>query len=119
MTLTSRPQPLTVDAFEALLGFPMDPFQRNAVAAHAGVQSVLVSAPPGTGKTAIAEYAPLDVLARGGRALYTTPIKALSNQKFRDFQRLLERAAERGLVPPDADAGLLTGDIVVNSDARL
>ncbi|MDP8924354.1 MAG: DEAD/DEAH box helicase, partial [Chloroflexota bacterium] len=119
MTLIGRPQPLTVDAFEALLGFPLDPFQREAIFAYAAGHSVLVAAPTGTGKTAIAEYAALDALARGGRALYTTPIKALSNQKFRDFQKLLERAAERGLVPTDADAGLLTGDLVVNSNARL
>src|SRR6266511_1439413 len=75
---------------------------------------VLVAAPTGTGKTAIAELAVLDALRRGGRAIYTTPIKALSNQKLRDFRRLLERAAERGLIDPGREAGLLTGDIVLN-----
>ena len=80
---------------------------------------MLVAAPTGTGKTAIAEFAALDALRRGARALYTTPIKALSNQKLRDFRKLLARAIERGLLPPGKDAGLLTGDIVLNPDAAL
>ena len=105
--------------FEALLGFSLDPFQREAIDAFASGHSVLVAAPTGTGKTAIAEYAALDALSRGARAIYTTPIKALSNQKFRDFGRLLERAAERGLLDAGQDVGLLTGDIVVNSNGRL
>jgi ATP-dependent RNA helicase HelY len=112
-------KPLDVRAFEALLGFALDPFQREAIEAYSAGRSVLVAAPTGTGKTAIAEYAALDTLARGGRAFYTTPIKALSNQKFRDFGRLVERAAERGLLDASQDVGLLTGDVVVRSDARL
>lgn len=111
--------PLDPAAFEALIGFPLDPFQRDAIDAYLGGHSVLVAAPTGTGKTAIAEFAALDALRRGARALYTTPIKALSNQKLRDFRRLLERAAERGLMQPGHDAGLLTGDIVLNPDASL
>jgi len=110
-------QPLAVADYEALVGFPLDPFQAEAVEAYLRGHSVLVAAPTGTGKTAIAELAVLDALRRGGRAIYTTPIKALSNQKLRDFRKLLERGAERGLIDPGREAGLLTGDIVLNQDA--
>ena len=118
MTATSRP-PLTLPEFESLVGFPLDPFQAEAVEAYLAGQSVLVAAPTGTGKTAIAELAVLDTLRRGARAIYTTPIKALSNQKLRDFRRLLEAAVERGLLEPGSEVGLLTGDIVLNPNARL
>jgi len=116
---TSVYPPLDLAAFEELLGFRLDPFQGEATAAYLAGESVLVAAPTGTGKTAIAEFAALDALRRGAKALYTTPIKALSNQKLRDFRKLLERATERGLIPPGHDAGLLTGDIVLNPDASL
>ena len=116
---TSVYPPLDLAAFEELLGFRLDPFQGEATAAYLAGESVLVAAPTGTGKTAIAEFAALDALRRGAKALYTTPIKALSNQKLRDFRKLLERATERGLIPPGHDAGLLTGDVVLNPDASL
>src|SRR4051794_6152361 len=112
-------QPLAVADFEALVGFPLDPFQVEAVEAYLSGHSVLVAAPTGTGKTAIAELAVLDALRRGARAIYTTPIKALSNQKLRDFRALIGRAVEGGLLDPGTDVGLLTGDIVLNSDASL
>jgi superfamily II RNA helicase len=118
MSPPARP-PLSVADFEALVGFPLDPFQVEAVEAYLQGLSALVAAPTGTGKTAIAELAVLDALRRGGRAIYTTPIKALSNQKLRDFRKLLGRAAERGLIDPGCDAGLLTGDIVLSPDASL
>ncbi|MCC6175002.1 MAG: DEAD/DEAH box helicase [Chloroflexi bacterium] len=118
MTATDY-RPLSLEAFEALLGFSLDPFQRDAIEAYRAGHSVLVAAPTGTGKTAVAEYAALDAIARGARALYTTPIKALSNQKFRDFRKLLERAAAAGLLSADREAGLLTGDLVVNPNAHL
>jgi ATP-dependent RNA helicase HelY len=118
MTSTVRP-PLTVAEFEVLIGFPLDPFQVEAVEAYLTGRSVLVAAPTGTGKTAIAELAVLDALRRGARAIYTTPIKALSNQKLRDFRALIERAVERGLLDAGAEVGLLTGDIVLNADASL
>jgi ATP-dependent RNA helicase HelY len=111
--------PLDLATFEALVGFQLDSFQVEAIEAYLSGRSVLVAAPTGTGKTAIAEFAVLDALRRGARALYTTPIKALSNQKLRDFRKLLAQATERGLLPEGHDAGLLTGDIVVNPDASL
>src|SRR3954452_11512856 len=118
MSTTAYP-PLDIATFEELLGFSLDPFQAEAVAAYLGGHSVLVAAPTGTGKTAIAEFAALDALRRGARAIYTTPIKALSNQKLRDFRALLQRARERDLIPANVDGGLLTGDIVLNAEPRL
>ncbi|MDQ1426455.1 MAG: ATP-dependent helicase HelY, partial [Acidimicrobiaceae bacterium] len=87
--------------------FPLDPFQERALDALDDGQSVLVAAPTGSGKTLVAEYAVAQALDRGKRAFYTTPIKALSNQKFHDLGRI--HGSER--------VGLLTGDNSVNPDA--
>ncbi len=93
--------------FEAARGFPLDPFQLEALDALDGGQSVLVAAPTGSGKTVVAEYAVDLALAGGAKVFYTTPLKALSNQKFGDFTR----AHGAGRV------GLLTGDNAINGDA--
>ncbi len=85
-----------------------DRFQRQAIEAIEAGKSVLVSAPTGAGKTAIAEYAIDQALARGERVVYTAPVKALSNQKFRDFSAKY----------PDW-VGLLTGDVSLNPDSPL
>lgn len=71
-------------------------------------QSVLVAAPTGTGKTVVAEFGVHQALAAGLRAFYTTPIKALSNQKFRDFKEVY-----------GDQVGLVTGDLTINPDGRL
>ena len=74
---------------EALLahyGFSLDPFQIKALDALDAGRNVLVAAPTGSGKTVVAEYAIGVARTQGLRAFYTAPIKALSNQKFRDFQ---------------------------------
>ena len=68
----------------------------------------MVAAPTGTGKTVVAEFGVYQALEQGLRAIYTTPIKALSNQKFRDFRDPIRRPV-----------GLLTGDITQNTDGRL
>ena len=77
----------------AARGFALDRFQLEAIAAIDAGRSVLVSAPTGSGKTVVAEHAVRTVLESGGRAFYTTPIKALSNQKYHDLVRL--HGAER------------------------
>ncbi len=101
------PDDEVVRGFVASLGFAPDAFQVCAIAAlHAG-RSVLVAAPTGAGKTVVGEYACHDALLAGGKCFYTTPIKALSNQKYRD---LLERYG-RGRV------GLLTGDRSIDGEA--
>lgn len=88
-------------------GFQLSSFQIEAVAALRGGHNVLVSAPTGAGKTLVAEYAIEDAVARGRRCIYTAPIKALSNQKFRDF-----KAA-------GIDVGLLTGDVTINGGGNV
>jgi ATP-dependent RNA helicase HelY len=87
--------------FEGGLGFRPDDFQHQAMDALDGGESVLVAAPTGSGKTLIAEYAAARALAAGTKAFYTTPIKALSNQKF------AELSARYGA----GQVGLLTGDV--------
>ena len=96
-----------VDEFTASLPYQLDDFQLEAIQALAQGHSVLVAAPTGTGKTVVGEFGIFLARKHGLRAMYTTPIKALSNQKFRDFR------ARWG----DAEVGLLTGDVVVNRDA--
>eukprot|EP00186_Timspurckia_oligopyrenoides_P002392 CAMPEP_0182441718 /NCGR_PEP_ID=MMETSP1172-20130603/701_1 /TAXON_ID=708627 /ORGANISM="Timspurckia oligopyrenoides, Strain CCMP3278" /LENGTH=1110 /DNA_ID=CAMNT_0024636191 /DNA_START=480 /DNA_END=3812 /DNA_ORIENTATION=+ len=87
--------------------FKLDDFQIQAVNAMTNAKSVIISAPTGSGKTLIGEAAILLALASGMRAFYTTPLKALSNQKFYDFQA--QFGADR--------VGLLTGDSSINRDA--
>jgi ATP-dependent RNA helicase HelY len=96
-------------AFEQARGFPLDPFQRSALDAIDAGRSVLVAAPTGSGKTVVAEYAIDRALETGAKAFYTTPLKALSNQKFGDLTRM--HGAER--------VGLLTGDNSINGDAAV
>ena len=95
-------------AFSRGLPFQLDPYQIDALQALTRGQSVLVTAPTGTGKTVIAEFAVQLALFRDLRALYTTPIKALSNQKFRDFR-----------LRHGDQVGLMTGDLVENPSGRL
>lgn len=89
--------------------FPIDKFQRLAVQAFLRGSSVIVSAPTSSGKTLIAEAAAVATVARGRRLFYTTPLKALSNQKFRDFRKTFG----------ENNVGLLTGDSSVNKDAKI
>ncbi|KAK7438075.1 ATP-dependent RNA helicase mtr4 [Stygiomarasmius scandens] len=85
--------------------FELDPFQKVSVYAIQRNESVLVSAHTSAGKTVVAEYAIAHCLARKQRVIYTSPIKALSNQKYR------EMLAEFG------DVGLMTGDVTINPSA--
>lgn len=95
---------MSVPEFFAALGFEPDAFQRKAAESIASGRSVVVTAPTGAGKTLVAEVAIHLALGRGQRAYYTTPIKALSNQKYGDL--VTAYGAER--------VGLLTGDNVIN-----
>jgi ATP-dependent RNA helicase HelY len=104
-----RPGDEARSAFVAGLGYAPDPFQVQAMDALDRGESVLVSAPTGSGKTLVADYAAARSLAAGGKTFYTTPIKALSNQKY------VELAARYG-----ADRlGLLTGDVSHQPDAPI
>jgi ATP-dependent RNA helicase HelY len=95
-------------SFHTLYPFTLDPFQEEAIATLRRGESVMVAAPTGTGKTVVAEYAVHEAYQRRGRVMYTTPIKALSNQKFRDLR---DRYGEA--------VGLLTGDVTVNPRAPI
>ena len=100
--------PLTND-FIAQFDFGFDDFQIAACHAVEEGRGVLVAAPTGAGKTVVGEFAAFSSLARGKKCFYTTPIKALSNQKFHEF---VERFGEDRV-------GLLTGDTNINSDADI
>lgn len=86
--------------------FEYDPFQKKAIEAIDNSHSVFVSAPTGCGKTAIAEYAINQCLINNLRAVYTAPIKAISNQKYRDFSKSFP-----------GKVGLLTGDVAIEPNA--
>ena len=97
----------SVAAFTELIPFALDGFQRRACDALAHGHGVLVCAPTGAGKTVVGEFAVHLALAAGRKCFYTTPIKALSNQKHNDLVR--RYGPER--------IGLLTGDQNINGDA--
>lgn len=84
------------------------PFQKKAIEAIDSGRSVIVAAPTGAGKTLVADYAIEHAFEQGRRIVYTAPIKALSNQKFRDFRD------EHG-----DDVGIMTGDVTINPEAPL
>ena len=93
--------------FRALYDFDFDDFQVEACQALSAGRGVLVAAPTGSGKTVIGEYAVHLALAQGRKCFYTTPIKALSNQKYADLVRRYDSRT----------VGLLTGDNSINGDA--
>jgi ATP-dependent RNA helicase HelY len=94
-------------SFRALYDFDFDDFQVAACGALGAGSGVLVAAPTGSGKTVIGEYAVHLALAQGRKCFYTTPIKALSNQKYADLVRRYDSRT----------VGLLTGDNSINGDA--
>ncbi|UCE58117.1 MAG: DEAD/DEAH box helicase [Phycisphaerales bacterium] len=103
------------DKFLDSLTFDLYPVQEEALLAwYESEGGVLVSAPTGMGKTLIAESAIFEALHAGQRLYYTTPLIALTDQKFRDFQR---QAEEWGFAREDI--GLITGNRRVNPDARV
>ncbi|MHA7156160.1 DEAD/DEAH box helicase [Arthrobacter sp. TMN-50] len=95
--------------FEMTLGFDLDPFQRDACVCLEAGRGVLVAAPTGAGKTVVGEFAVYLALEKRLKAFYTTPIKALSNQKYSELCAVY--GADR--------VGLLTGDTSINPDAAV
>lgn len=85
--------------------FKLDPFQATSVACIERNESVLVAAHTSAGKTAVAEYAIAKALKANQRVVYTSPLKALSNQKYRE------------LTEEFSDVGLMTGDVTLNPNA--
>ncbi|MGV0837934.1 DEAD/DEAH box helicase [Mycolicibacterium thermoresistibile] len=104
--MTTSPDGALAD-FAGQLSFQLDDFQRRACAALENGHGVLVCAPTGAGKTVVGEFAVHLALAAGRKCFYTTPIKALSNQKHNDL--VARYGPER--------IGLLTGDQSINGDA--
>jgi ATP-dependent RNA helicase HelY len=102
-----RPQSPVRSSFVGGLGFEPDEFQLRAFDLLDDGRNVIVAAPTGAGKTLVAAYAVELALHAGARLFYTTPIKALSNQKFHDL------VDAHGL----ASVGLLTGDNAINPGA--
>lgn len=94
--------------FGKLYPFALDRFQLDAIETFLDGDSVMVAAPTGTGKTVVAEFGVYESFRRGGRVIYTTPIKALSNQKFRDLRVIYGDSV-----------GLLTGDVTENARAPI
>jgi len=90
-------------------GLTLDPFQEQAVEYIEDDHSVLVAAPTGTGKTLIADYLIEEIIEEGGEIVYTAPVKALSNQKYREYVEQHGRE----------NVGLVTGDLVINREAPL
>ncbi|MFT4311165.1 MAG: DEAD/DEAH box helicase [Candidatus Woesearchaeota archaeon] len=90
-------------------GLKLDKFQEDAIKHIEENKSVVVSAATGTGKTLIADYVIDKYLKEKKRIIYTAPIKALSNQKYRDFKK------QYG----EENVGILTGDVTINHDAPL
>lgn len=89
--------------------YTLDPFQVDAIRAIERNESVVVTAQTGSGKTLIADYIIDKFMHSGKRVIYTAPIKALSNQKFRDFKHTYG----------EENVGIMTGDVVVNSRAPI
>ncbi|MGX2998163.1 DEAD/DEAH box helicase [Streptomyces sp. JNUCC 64] len=100
-------QATALGTFREMYDFGLDPFQIEACQALEAGKGVLVAAPTGSGKTIVGEFAVHLALRQGGKCFYTTPIKALSNQKYADLAK--RYGADK--------VGLLTGDNSVNSDA--
>lgn len=105
--LRAAEQATALADFREMYDFGLDPFQIEACQALEAGKGVLVAAPTGSGKTIVGEFAVHLALQQGKKCFYTTPIKALSNQKYADLSR--RYGADK--------VGLLTGDNSVNSDA--
>ncbi len=98
-----------LQGFRALYEFGLDGFQERACQSLLAGRGVLVAAPTGAGKTVVGEFAVHLALLRGGKCFYTTPIKALSNQKYHDL--VARYGADR--------VGLLTGDTSIHGEAPI
>lgn len=98
---------MAIDPSRTFRQYVLDDFQYEAVRQLLNGYSVLVSAPTGVGKTLIADYLIEEAIGRGDRIIYTAPIKALSNQKYKEFKALYG----------DSRVGIITGDVVINAEA--
>ena len=93
--------------FESTLSHPLDAFQKQGVKSMSENHSIMVAAPTGSGKTIFAEYSWYLSREAGTKMIYSSPLKAISNQKYRDFSRKFG----------EENVGIITGDVVVNENA--
>ena len=107
--LRAKDSQTLLGSFKESLAFELDDFQLNACRAIDAGKGVLVAAPTSAGKTVVGQFAVYTALSKQSRCFYTTPIKALSNQKFNEFVEFY--GAE--------NVGLLTGDSSINGDASI
>ena len=101
------PKDSSYNSYFELYPFPLSDFQKYAIQAIVADNHVLITAHTGSGKTMPAEFAIKHLAKSGKKVIYTSPIKALSNQKFHDFSQKF----------PGISFGLFTGDIKTNPDA--
>ena len=105
-------------SFEETHGkFTLDKYQKSAVDAYLKGNSVIVSAPTGTGKTLIAEYIINDAIKNNKKVIYTSPLKALSNEKYTEFSKLFGTYDKNGKLVNTDNIGLMTGDTTINPEA--
>ena len=97
----------------------LDEYQAAAIELFRDGKNVMVTAPTGTGKTLIAEHAINDILKSGKRVIYTTPLKALCNDKYKQFSDLWGDYDKDGNLTGTSKVGLATGDVKINTKAPL
>lgn len=96
----------------------LDKYQQKAIDSFKNGDNVIVTAPTGTGKTLIAEYAIEDAVKKGKRIIYLSPLKALSNEKFKKFSELFGEYDDKGNLINSDNVGIITGDVSINPDAQ-
>ena len=99
--------------------FAIDKYQKDAIENFNSGKTTIVTAPTGIGKTLIAEYGIEDVLKKGKKIIYLSPLKALSNEKFTKFSEEFGNYDENGVFLNSDNVGIVTGDTVINPDAQL
>lgn len=99
--------------------FTLDKYQKEAIETYNGGKTTIVSAPTGTGKTLIAEYAIKDTLEKDKKLIYLSPLKALSNEKYAEFSKLFGTYDKEGNLINTKNVGLLTGDTSINPNAPI
>ncbi len=97
----------------------LDKYQQQAIDSFNSGKTTIVTAPTGTGKTLIAEYGIDDILQKGKKVIYLSPLKALSNEKYTKFSELFGNYDKRYEFMNSNNVGIITGDVAINPDAQL